>query len=49
MPKKKTTVLEGNVDHLFGGKTRLRTSDGKYTSDPVQKMNDSFFGKKKKR
>jgi hypothetical protein len=49
MPRKKTSVLEGNVDHLFGGKSRIRTTDGKFVSDPLKKMNEAIYSKKKNR
>jgi len=49
MPKKKTSVIEGNIDYLFGGKSQIRTTDGKFASDPFKKMNEVIHGKKNKR
>lgn len=44
-PKKKKSVREGNVEYMLGSKSaRLRTHDGKFASDPLNKI----FGKKRR-
>jgi hypothetical protein len=44
--KKKKTVQEGNLEYMLGSKkARLRSRDGRFASDPL----DKILGKKKKR